>query len=133
MCQFRKEFKSMVERRPKRYRPRPRLLTPRQSRGVRSRGRGLLARVLPDSPRSSAPSTVLLVVILPPSEGQSPSPSGEAALRAILRVVALGLRVFGRFCQNGRKRPKTRSPFRCLPKGSVFRAVFFGLVFFKYF
>ena len=103
------------------------------------RGR-MIEEVAKDSSRKSypnhssfglIPSSVQLVVILPPSVVPPPSPIGEAALRAKLSAAALGLRVFGCFRQNGVNGLKTRRPVRCLPKGSVFRAVFFGLNFKK--
>ena len=93
----------------------------------------MVKRVLPDSlSRSSfVPSTVHLVVILPPSGGQSPSPPTFGGVYRKARAAALGLRVFGRFCQNGKNGQKHLRPRRCLPKGSVFRALFLGLFFFK--
>ena len=94
--------------------------------------RETLASLLPDSlvvpPRSLSRSDSSSFFLLP--SDLLPTPPGEAALRALSCAAARGLRVFGRFRQNGENGLKT---FRAVPlpsegerfQGGVFWPCFF--------
>ena len=96
-----------------------------------------IVQVLPEPlsrPSSSfVPSSSDLVVILPPSGQMTPSPStfGGVYRRCALR--ACGGVFLAVLAKTAKTTYKHYRPLRCLPRGSVFRAVFLNCFFLEFF